>query len=101
MIATVYTVRHFTVGTGCCGGGGYKPKFKKPKNVICIKTFKVNGMHCKNCKWRVEEVIDDIGGVAAKANLKMGEVTVYYSREVPTDVITAKLSRVGYDLKEM
>lgn len=62
------TVKHFKGQGGCCGGGDYKPKVKRLPNVLYQKTFKVGGMHCEHCKNRVEEVVNDINGVAGKVN---------------------------------
>lgn len=35
---------------GCCGGGGYRPRKKKLFRTIYQKRFRVDGMHCENCK---------------------------------------------------
>lgn len=91
-----YTVKHFKGEGGCCGGGRYTPKRKKLKNVIYQKTFKVDGMHCANCKTRVEETINDVRGIAGKVDLKKGLLTVSYSEETDDGVIIAKLERLGY-----
>ena len=44
------TIKHFRGQGGCCGGGGYKPRKKKLKNILYTKTFTVDGMHCDHCK---------------------------------------------------
>lgn len=90
------TVKHFKGESGCCGGGGYTPKKKHLKNVILKKTFSVEGMHCKNCKGRVEEVINDMDGLSGQVDLAKGELTVAYSREVSDDIIISRLKRAGY-----
>ena len=89
-------VKHFKGQGGCCGGGSYKPKKKKLKNVLYQKTFKVEGMHCDHCKNRVEEVVNDIKGVAGKVNLKKGELCVSYAEEVTDEVIKARIEKAGY-----
>lgn len=96
-----YAVKHFKGQGGCCGGSNYKPKKKKLKNVLCQKTFKVEGMHCERCKNRVEEVINDMKGVAGKVNLKKGELTVYYAEEVADDVIKSRIERAGYTVTDI
>ncbi|MBQ8619564.1 MAG: heavy-metal-associated domain-containing protein [Clostridia bacterium] len=97
VIGIVNTVKHFKGQGGCCGGGGsYKPRKKKLSTVLYTKTFKVEGMHCEHCKNRVEEVINDIKGVAGKVNLKKGEVTVSYAEDVADDVIKARIEKAGY-----
>ena len=95
-IAIIYTVKHFKGKGGCCGGGSFKPKRKKLKNVKYTKTFRVDGMHCEHCKGRVEEVVNDIKGVAGRVNLKKGELTVSYAEDVSDEIIIAKIKRAGY-----
>ena len=90
------TVKHFKGQGGCCGGGSYKPKKKKLDQVLYTKTFKVEGMHCDHCKMRVEEVVNDIKGVAGKVDLKKGELTVSYAEDVDDQLITARIERAGY-----
>ena len=95
----VSTVRHFKGQGGCCGGGGYKPKKKKLSGVIYQKTVQVEGMHCKNCKNRVEEAVNDIRGVAGRVDLRKGELTVSYARDVDDELIKARVERAGYKVK--
>lgn len=94
-------VKHFKVQGGCCGGGSYKPKKKKLKNVLYQKTFKVEGMHCDHCKNRVEEVIGDMKGLAGKVNLKKGELTVSYAEDVADEQIKARIERAGYTVTKI
>ena len=87
---------------GCCGSSSdYKPRNKKLKHVIAIKTFVVDGMHCEKCANRVTEIVNDFPGVAGVVNLKKGTVTVAYEQEVSDDQIIAKIERVGYTVKEI
>lgn len=94
-------VKHFKGQGGCCGGGSYKPKKKKLKNVLYQKTFKVEGMHCDHCKNRVEEVIGDMKGLAGKVNLKKGELTVSYAENVADEQIKARIERAGYTVTKI
>ena len=97
-IALVSTVKHFRGEGGCCGGGSYKPKRKRLSGIKYRKTFRVDGMHCEHCKRRVEEIVNDIKGLAGKVDLKKGELTVSYAEEVDDEVIRAGLARAGYTL---
>lgn len=92
------SVKHFAGKSGCCGGGGYKPKKKKLSKVIGQKTFQIEGMHCEHCKVRVEEVVNDIKGVAGKVNLKKGELTVSYEEEVSDELLKSRIERAGYQV---
>lgn len=95
------TVKHFAGRSGCCGGGGYRPKKKKLAKVIYQKTFHVEGMHCEHCKIRVEEVVNDIKGVAGKVNLKKGELMVAYGEAVDDELIKSRIEKAGYHVTEM
>ena len=101
-IAAIGTLVKRSGHKGCCGSSSdYKPRKKKLKNVIAIKTFVVDGMHCEKCANRVTEVVNDIPGTSGLVNLKKGTVTVSYEQEVPDDQIIAKIERVGYTVKEI
>lgn len=89
-------VKHFKGQGGCCGGGDYKPRKKKLKNILYTKTFTVDGMHCDHCKNRVEEVVNDMAGIAGKVDLKKGELTVSYAEEVDDERIIARIEKAGY-----
>ncbi len=98
-IGVVYTIKHFKGEGGCCGGGSYKPKKKKLSNVLYQRTFKVDGMHCEHCKNRVEEIVNDIKGVAGRVDLKKGELTVFYADDVADEIIKARIERAGYTVE--
>ena len=97
-IGVVATVRHFRHQSGCCGSGGYTPRKKRLPHVLYRKTFRVEGMHCAHCKRRVEEIVNDIKGVAGKVDFKKAELTVSYAQEVDDDLIRQRLARAGYTL---
>ena len=98
-IGIVSSVKHFKGEGGCCGGGSYRPKRKKLAGIQYTKTFRVSGMHCENCKRRVEEAVNDLQGVAGRVNLKKGELTVSYAEDVPDEMIKAKLEKAGYSVE--
>jgi len=90
------SIKHFKGEGGCCGGGSYKPKKKKLKNIKYQKTFKIGGMHCENCKRRVEEIVNEIQGISGKVDLKKGELTVSYAESISDDFIKMKIEKAGY-----
>lgn len=98
ILGIIYGLKHFRRQGGCCGSGSYKLKRKRLPKVLYVKKFRVEGMHCANCKQRVEEAINDIRGAAARADLKKGEVTVSYAEVIPDEAIRAKVERAGYKL---
>lgn len=99
-VGFVYTLKHFKGQSGCCGGGGYKHKHKKLSRVIYTKTFRIGGMHCENCKNRVEEIVDGIDNIAGKVDLKKGELTVSYSAEVDDGLMIKRIERAGYTVSD-
>lgn len=98
-LGIVYTVKHFKGEGGCCGGGSYRPKKKRLSAVKYQKTFSVGGMHCEHCKRRVEEVVNDIRGVAGRVDLKKGILTVSYEVDVEDSVIVEAILRAGYTVE--
>lgn len=95
------TVKHFKGESGCCGGGGYKPKRKKLSVVLYTKTFRIAGMHCERCKNRVEEIVNDIQGTSGRVNLKKGELKVSYAQDVDDETIRSRIERVDYAVTEI
>lgn len=95
-VGVVYALKHFKGQGGCCGGSHYRTKKKKLPRVLYRKTFQVEGMHCDHCKARVEEVVNDMAGVAGTVDLKAGTLTVSYAEDVSDDLICQHLSRAGY-----
>ena len=95
------SIGHFKGQGGCCGGSSYKPKKKKLSKVIDTKTFKVEGMHCNHCKMRVEEIVNDIKGIAGKVNLKKGELTVSYEEDVDDELIKNRIEKAGYKCRQI
>ena len=94
--------RHFKGQGGCCGGGsGYKPKKKRLPDIRYRKIFTVEGMHCEHCKNRVEEVVNDIPGVAGRVDLKRGKLTVSYAEDVEDAKIKERIERAGYTVTDI
>ena len=95
-----WSVKHFKGQSGCCVGGGYKAKKKHLKNIVEKKTFRIDGMKCENCKNRVEEIVNDIDGIAGNVDLKKGLLTVSYAKSVDTELIKSRIERTGYKLRD-
>lgn len=94
-----YTIKHFKGESGCCGSSNCKPRKKKLKHINYTRTFRIEGMHCQHCKYRVEEIVNDINGIAGKADLKKGELTVFYSTDIDNSILKSHIDRAGYNLK--
>ena len=67
------------------GVGGGEPKGKRKKlrgPAAAEKVLRIEGMHCETAKNRVERLLDQMDGAAAKADLKKNIAVVSMSREI-------------------
>lgn len=97
--AIVSSAKHFKGDGGCCGGGGSVSEYKKlegPK--LGEKQIQIEGMHCENCKNRVEHGVNKIDGAVCKVNLKKKMATVSYSRKIEDEVLKKVIENLGYEV---
>lgn len=91
--------KHFKGQGGCCGGGSAEPKVKKKTlkdPVIAVKVLHIEGMHCENCKNRVERQINQLDGASAKVNLRKHEAVVSMSREIGDEELKTVVEAADY-----
>ena len=92
------SIGHFKGEGGCCGGGEtILPDHKElsgPK--IGEKTVHIEGMHCENCKNRVERAINRIDGAVGKVNLKKKTALVSFDRDVSDEEIRKAVENLDY-----
>ena len=82
------TVTHMKGEGDCCGG----PKEKAAKNKIDAQKLKellidIEGMHCTNCKNRIENHVNELEGVICKVNLNKKQAIVELYQEVDPEEI--------------
>ncbi len=95
------TVKHMQGKSACCDtGSDTKAVKKKLSKVLYKRTFQVEGMHCNNCKNRVENAVNSIPGVSGKVNLQKGTVEVSYEQEVDNSIIIREIEKNGYFVLE-
>ena len=90
-------VKHSRGEGGCCGGGG-EPKGKRKKlrgPAAAEKVLRIEGMHCETAKNRVERLLDQMDGAAAKADLKKNIAVVSMSREIGDAELKAAVESGG------
>ena len=92
------TITHMKGEGDCCGG----PKEKAPKKRIAgrpIRVLKVGikGMHCDNCKNRIEKHLNELDGVVAHVKLARETATIKLYKEVSEDTIRSIIE--GLDFK--
>lgn len=101
-VIVVFAIRgsrkHFEGEGGCCGGGGGTIEEVKTLDgrKQGEKIVRIDGMHCENCKNRVERAINRIDGAAARVNLKKKVAVVSYDRKVSDDDIRKAVEDEDY-----
>lgn len=61
------------------------------------KLIKINGLHCLECKMKVEDELNAMIGVVAEVDLDSGIATVTYTNNVSEKEILKTISSSGYD----
>ena len=98
LLALRSALKHFRGEGGCCGGGG-EPKGRRKKlqgPVVAEKVLHIEGMRCENCKNRVERLLNQLEGAAAKVDLKKNIAVVSMSREISDEEWKAAVEAGGY-----
>ena len=94
--------RHFKGEGGCCGGAGTEREKKKldaPK--IGEKTVLIDGMHCENCRNRVEHAVNKLDGAVCRVNLRKKTARISYSVPISEDKIREVIEAQGYEVRRI
>ena len=92
------SIGHFKGEGGCCdAGGGTLPDTKELEGArIGEKKVLIEGMHCENCKNRVERAINRIDGAVAKVDLKKKTAVVSFDRDISDLEIRKAVEELDY-----
>lgn len=104
MILAIWNSRKHLKGEGgCCGGGGETVEEHKELDapVIGEKIVHIEGMHCDNCKNRVEHAINRMDGAAGKVNLKKNIARVSYSKEISEEELIRNIERLDFKVTKI
>ena len=97
MFALFHARKHFK-GGGCCGSAGNTlrthKKLTAPK--IGEKVLTGEGMHCENCRARVENALNRLDGVVCQVNLRKKIAVVSYSTAVSDHLLKETVQKLGY-----
>ena len=98
VLALRSSITHLTGQGGCCGGGGELKAEKKRLSgpIVARRQIVIEGMHCENCKNRVELCLNQLDGVFAKVNLKKQTATVSMNRLVADSQLRLCVENAGY-----
>ena len=66
------------------------------------KTIYIDGMHCENCKMRVEKKLSNIEGVN-KVDVRLNEKKAVIEAEKPIEntIIEEAIDELGFEVKEI
>ena len=95
-VALVFAVRGMVKRgkNGCCGGGGSVAVKKTLEGeMIAQKVLTIEGMHCENCKNRVERQINKIAGAVAKVD---SLIRLSMSRMVEDEELREAVERLDF-----
>ena len=104
ILAVRPSIEHVRGKGGCCGGGGDEiklPKKKLDNPVIGKYIFYVDGMHCENCKNRIENKVNNIEGVSCQVKLKKKQAIISYDRDVDSDEIKSLIEKMDYTVEKV
>ena len=89
--------KHFKGEGGCCGGGGdVKIKPKHLDTIVATKKLQIEGMSCANCQNRIENALNGMAQVNAKASFKKGEAIVKLGADIPEEELREAVEKLGY-----
>ncbi|MCR5587117.1 MAG: heavy-metal-associated domain-containing protein [Lachnospiraceae bacterium] len=96
------TITHMKGEGACCGGPKEKPVKKKiPGKPKKQYTVYIEGMHCDNCKNRVEKNLDKIEGVVAKVKLSRNLAKVLVYDDTPESVIKETIENLDFKVTKI
>ena len=71
----------------------------KPKHldtIVATKKLQIEGMSCVNCQNRIENALNGMAQVNAKASFKKGEAIVKLGADVPEEELREAVEKLGY-----
>lgn len=97
------TIKHMKGQGGCCGGGKVPKAAKKTLKgkKIGEKIVSIEGMHCENCKSRVERQLNWIEGAAARVDLRKKRAVVSMERMVSDEELKEAVEKAGFKVNSV
>lgn len=101
IVFAVFVIKSYTkkLASGCCGGGDAEKKVKvADKNRAhypYAALLTVDGMMCSACETRVENALNALDGVWAKASSSDGRVEVLMKTPVDEDTLRKTVNELG------
>ena len=64
--------------------------------IVATKKLHIEGMSCVNCQNRIENALNGMAQVNAKASFKKGEAIVKLGADIPEDELREAVEKLGY-----
>lgn len=91
------TVKHMKGEGDCCGGPKEKvPKKKMDGPKLRELTVHIEGMHCQNCKNRIEKHVNELDGVICKVKLNKKIAVVSLYKDVDESLIKDTIEKLDF-----
>ena len=91
------TVKHMKGEGDCCGG----PKKKMDGPKLRELTVHIEGMHCQNCKNRIEKHVNELDGVICKVKLNKKIAVVSLYKDVDESLIKDTIEKLDFTVVGM
>ena len=102
LVIAIFSIKGYIkkLTVGCCGGEReIRKKIKVDLNDYKYsKIMNIEGMTCKNCVAHVENELNDLDGVYAKANLKKKCAVVNMKEDIDNDILERTIKKAGYSV---
>ncbi len=101
IVFAVFVIKSYSkkLASGCCGGGDAEKKVKvadkNRSHYPYAAVLTVDGMMCAACETRVENALNAIDGVWAKASSSGGKVEVLMKSPVDEDTLRRTVNELG------
>ena len=96
------TVKHMKGEADCCGGPKEKvPKKKMDGPKLRELTVHIEGMHCQNCKNRIEKHVNELDGVICKVKLNKKIAVVSLYKDVDESLIKDTIEKLDFTVVGM
>lgn len=84
----------------CCGTEKVKAVRKRLKNRAGKRIFRIEGIKCEHCRKTIENALNTLDGIAARAAIGNRTVTVYYEDVLDEKMIADIIEANGFELSE-
>lgn len=101
-VFAVFVIRSYAkkLAYGCCGSGGdasqrVKVRDKNKSHYPYTAVLTVDGMMCSGCEQRIENALNSMDGVWAKASSSSGSVRVLMKTPISEDTLRTAVNELG------